>query len=302
MTLLLPDVSEFQPGTDMAGIRRQNGGAAIIRAAYGDAHPDKVFARLRAAASDFGFLGIYHYVVAGQDIGSQASAFCGIVGELAPHEVPIIDIEEGDGSQLSRTMDWASLIADRLSATCWIYSGESFALAHGLAPLFSGTTHHTWIAAYGSTEPALGHTLWQSTDGSIGSNITSWPGAGRCDTSVFHGTLAELAALTTPGADMALTQADAELVAKAVWTIDGIIPAPDGNPANTHWEPQRALSDLGVQARALEASIKALLSGLAGFNGSPQEVADAIATTLGPELGQQVVDALSARLAAPAPS
>jgi GH25 family lysozyme M1 (1,4-beta-N-acetylmuramidase) len=116
MSLLLPDLSEFQPAADMAGIRRQNGGAAIIRAAYGDEHPDKVFARLRAAAAGFEFLGIYHYIVAGQNIVSQAHAFCDIVGKLRPGEVPIIDIEEGDGSQYSRTMDWASVVAARLSA------------------------------------------------------------------------------------------------------------------------------------------------------------------------------------------
>ena len=70
--LLLPDLSEFQPGADMAGIKASNGGAAIIRAAYGDAHPDQVFARLRAAAAGYRFLGLYQYIVAGQDITAQA--------------------------------------------------------------------------------------------------------------------------------------------------------------------------------------------------------------------------------------
>jgi hypothetical protein len=30
MTLLLPDFSEFQPGADLAGVKRMNGGAAIL--------------------------------------------------------------------------------------------------------------------------------------------------------------------------------------------------------------------------------------------------------------------------------
>jgi hypothetical protein len=119
---------------------------------------------------------------------------------------------------------------------------------------------------------------------------------------VFHGTLAELAALITSGGDMPLSAADIEAVAKAVWTVDGIIPAPDGNKANPFWQPQRALSDAGVQSRAMEATIRNGLAALQGTDGTPEQIAEAIATDLGPEIGQQVVTALQARLAASAPA
>jgi len=200
MTVLLPDLSEFQPNADMAGIRHANGGAAIIRAAYGDAHPDHAFAKLRADAhaAGFAFLGCYQYLAAGQPVASQAAAFCGITGKLAPHEVPILDLEEGDGDQAPRAAEWLALVGTKLGKRPWLYSGLSFAETHGLAPIFNGPEVHTWVAAYGFIEPVLGHTLWQSTDGKIGSHITDWPGAGRCDTSVYHGTLAELAALISP--------------------------------------------------------------------------------------------------------
>lgn len=209
MTLLLPDISEFQPAADLAAIKRLNGGAIILRVAYGTAHPDEAFARHRAAAASLGysFCGLYQYLVAGQDAVAQAREFIRLVGRLAPHEVAILDLEEGAGNQAPRAARWAALVDGTLGGMSWLYSGLSFAEEHGLAPVFAGK-RHTWVAAYGSTEPSLGHTLWQSTDGKIGANITDWPGAGRCDTNVYHGTLALLAgpvrqegtAVSTPSA------------------------------------------------------------------------------------------------------
>lgn len=202
--LLLPDLSEFQPGADMAGIKASNGGAAIIRAAYGDADPDQVFARLRAAAAGYKFLGLYQYIVASQDVTAQAKAFVKLVGKLAAHEIPVIDLEEGDGNQSGRANAWLAavdgafgLTARPLGERSWLYSGESFATSHGLAGFF-GSQRRTWLAAYNAVEPTMAHTLWQSTNGSVGAHITSWPGAGKCDTSLYHGTVSELAALITP--------------------------------------------------------------------------------------------------------
>jgi GH25 family lysozyme M1 (1,4-beta-N-acetylmuramidase) len=205
MTLLLPDLAEFQSGADLAGIKKLNGGAAILRACYGTSHPDKAFAKHRAAASGFAFLGLYQYLVATQDAALQARAFVKLVGKLGPHEVAILDLEEGAGNQAGRAAAWAG-VADKafgvaslpLNERSWLYSGESFAEEHGLAPVFAGA-RHTWVAAYRTKEPTLGHTLWQSTDGKDGAHITSWPGAGKCDTNLYHGTLAQLAALTHRG-------------------------------------------------------------------------------------------------------
>jgi hypothetical protein len=202
MTVLLPDLSEFQPSADMAGIKHANGGAAIIRACDGASHADHVFGRTRPDAhkAGFAFLGIYQFLDAGVDVATQARAFCAIVGKLAPHEIPILDLEQGSGSQAGRAAEWLALTGTALGKRPWLYSGLSFAETHGLAPFFDGPDVHTWVAAYGHQEPALGHTLWQSTNGVTGANITDWPGAGRCDTSIYHGTLAELAALADPAA------------------------------------------------------------------------------------------------------
>jgi len=204
MTLLLPDLSEFQSSADLAGIKKLNGGAVILRAAYGQFHPDKAFAKHRASAASLGysFTGLYQYLVAGQDAAAQAEEFVRLVGKLGPHEVAILDLEEGSGNQAGRAEAWASVVDKAfglaglpLNRRSWLYSGEAFAEESGLGPVFAGA-RHTWVAAYGSVEPTLGHTLWQCTDGKAGIHVTNWPGAGRCDTSLYHGTLAQLGALT----------------------------------------------------------------------------------------------------------
>jgi len=209
---LLPDVSEFQAGAsapDWAGIRRQNGGAGIIRVGYGTSHLDHMFTANYTAMKQlaFPFTGLYHYIVATQPITAQARAFCAWIGPpsaVAPGTVFIADLEEGTGNQLDRATAWLGRVdhyygLDRqpLPRRSWLYSGASFAVSQGLAPVFS-SARRTWVAAYSAVEPRLGHTLWQSTDGSAGSHITAWAGCGRVDTSVYHGTLAQLAAMGWP--------------------------------------------------------------------------------------------------------
>ena len=209
-TLLLPDVSEFQSpasgnAPDWAGIKRQNGGAAIIRVGYGNAHLDRMLVSNRAKIKSlkFGFTGLYQYLRAGQDVQSQARAFIGWVGPaLNPGEIPILDLEEGDGNQAGRANQWFGIIDAAYGLTrlplperSWLYSGENFARTSGLATIFC-SARRTWVAAYQSSEAGLlPHSLWQSTDGKVGAYRMNWPGCGFCDTSVYHGTLARLAAV-----------------------------------------------------------------------------------------------------------
>ena len=209
MTLLLPDVSEFQSpasgnAPDWAGIKHANGGAAIIRVGYGASHLDKMLVsnRARIKALKFAYCGLYQYLRADQDVHSQAEAFIGWIGpHLNPCEIPILDLEEGDGNQSSRAAAWFGVVDKAyglaslpLNKRSWLYSGEAFATEHGLADEFA-SARHTWVAAYRNTEPTLGHTLWQSTNGQVGAHITNWPGAGKCDTNQFRGSLSQLAAL-----------------------------------------------------------------------------------------------------------
>jgi hypothetical protein len=210
MAVTLPDVSEFQSpasgnAPNWAGIKAQNGGAAIIRVGYGNGHLDGMLVPNRAAIRSlkFGFCGLYQYLRADQDPLSQASAFIDWIGpSLNRGEIPILDLEEGAGNQSGRASQWFGVIdaAYRLTSLplgrrSWLYSGQDFAISAGLAPIFN-SARRTWVAAYQSSEAGLlPHTLWQSTNGQVGANRTNWSGCGFVDTSIYHGTLASLSSL-----------------------------------------------------------------------------------------------------------
>jgi GH25 family lysozyme M1 (1,4-beta-N-acetylmuramidase) len=201
--MLFPDLSEYQTTADIAAIKEQTP-AIILRVAYGAEHPDAVFASYRSKAhvAGFQFVGLYQYLVAGYSVASQAQAFCKLVGKLQPGEIPILDLEEGSGDMSGAAASWLAyvdayfgldkLLLDRRS---WIYSNPSFVKSAGLTTVFA-SARHSWVAAYSSTEPTQPpHTLWQSTDGKSGSNITEWPGCGKIDTNYFAGTIEELAVM-----------------------------------------------------------------------------------------------------------
>jgi hypothetical protein len=187
-SVLLADISEFQPEvTD--GMYLLWSKAIIIRAAYGTAHEDRSwFGGARRDALHAGgarFVGIYQYVVAGQDPAAQARVLVAMVKAMRPGEKIIGDFEEGAGNQAARRNAWAAVIRSGLGDEPWTYSGLSFADVHGLAPV-------EWVAAYGQPEPSVRHRLWQFTDN------FQVPGVGRADASIFHGTIDQLAALAWP--------------------------------------------------------------------------------------------------------
>jgi len=187
--VLLADVSEFQPNINDTAYLKWSP-AIVIRAAYGAQHTDHAwFGGQRRALLHSGgarFIGIYQFLVAGQDAAAQANQLCALVGELQPGEKMICDLEEGSGNQSGRWKAWAQVVRDRTGDDPWLYSGLNFASAHGLAPAH-------WVAAYQVTEPSVTHRLWQFTD------KFSVPGVGTADCSVFHGTIDQLAALAHGG-------------------------------------------------------------------------------------------------------
>jgi GH25 family lysozyme M1 (1,4-beta-N-acetylmuramidase) len=204
VTIHLPDVSEFQPNVDWAKVNKSNGGAAIIRAAYGTSHLDHAWyggARRKDFWSHGGkVLGIYQYLVADQDPVAQARALRKIVGKLQPGEFLVCDLEEGGGDQAHRFHAWADELSDLVYPGYqghWLYSSSYFFQAHGLMPIAHSKTH-TWVAAYGSIEPSVPHSLWQYTSTGVVPGIPS-----HCDVNAFKGSAADLAALVHHGADPA---------------------------------------------------------------------------------------------------
>lgn len=187
--VLIADVSQFQPDIADAAYIREFSPAIIIRAMYGDKYDDLAWygGARRAGLHEAGakFLGIYQYVVAGQDAVAQADALGSLLGSLQPGEKVIADIEEGAGDQHARWEAWAARIS-QLGNQPWNYSGLNFAAAHDLAPV-------DWVAAYQPGEPDVQHLLWQFTDS------YHIPGIGTCDCSSFHGTIGQLQAYAYGG-------------------------------------------------------------------------------------------------------
>jgi len=112
----------------------------------------------------------------------------------------------------------------------------------------------------------------------------------------------------TTGDSVAITDADALKIAKAVWLTDNIIKAADGGTANTHWTPAFHVESLGKFVRSISAALAGLdpsvdeaqiiagiLSGI-GPALDPERLADAIATHMGTEMASATLDALRARL------
>lgn len=188
--VLLADISEFQPDLSDAVYLQNFSPAIIFRAMYGTT-VDKAWygggRRTALHAAGAKFVGIYQYIVAGEDPVAQADALCALLGSLQPGEKVIADLEEGSGDQQARWVAWADRINSQLGNPPWDYSGENFAATHGLQPV-------DWIAAYQATEPSPAHLLWQFTDSFT---IPGIPGT--CDCSVFHGTIAQLAAYAYSG-------------------------------------------------------------------------------------------------------
>jgi Putative peptidoglycan binding domain/Glycosyl hydrolases family 25 len=186
--VLLADCSEFQPDIADAIYLRWSQ-AIVIRALYGTRVDKAWYGGARRGALHAGgarFIGIYAYITA-QDITAQAKALISLLGKLRPGEKLIADLEEGPGSQQARWQTWAKVITAATGDPPWCYSGLNYARDHGLEPV-------TWVAAYGTTEPAPAHELWQFTD------QFTVPGVGVCDASVFHGPIGDLAALAYQGA------------------------------------------------------------------------------------------------------
>jgi hypothetical protein len=183
----LADISEFEPDISDAAYLAWSK-AIVIRAAYGDAHADKAwYGGARRADLHKGgaqFLGIYQYLVAGQDGGTQASALHALVGGLQKGEVMIADFEQGAKAMLTAWYN-RMLALGYPGRYLWTYAGLYFGGREGVLPV-------EWIADYTATEPASPHKLWQFT------SSARIPGVGVADCSVFHGTAGQLAALAHP--------------------------------------------------------------------------------------------------------
>jgi GH25 family lysozyme M1 (1,4-beta-N-acetylmuramidase) len=182
VTLHLADVSEHQGSVDWRAYAAHT--PAAIARAHNGFRPDHAFpAFLTAMRAHLAVRGFYGYVIAGRDPVEQAHEFAAAVGRLQPEEFAVCDLEEGDGDQSRRAEAWCRVVDELCGGTTWVYSGEAFWRGH-LAGV--DRLRPRWVAKYSTRAPALGHVLWQHADNEL------HPGIGRCDCSIFDGTIDQL--------------------------------------------------------------------------------------------------------------
>ena len=186
------DVSHHQGDVDWAKV----GNAvdfAFIKATEGTSYVDEKFERNRAAAHKAGLIvGLYHFGHPDNDPHEEADHFLRTVGDLHPHELPLVlDIETHDTRTPAATQNWCHAFLARLEEVTErkpiVYSYPAFIESQLGSAL---TLYPLWIASY-RAEPSFTRwskwLFWQtSSDGAV-------PGiAGRCDVDVFNGTVEEL--------------------------------------------------------------------------------------------------------------
>jgi hypothetical protein len=197
-SLLIPDLSEWQGAVDWAALVAAPYPAVIIRA-YNGQRSDDQFAVNREHAHAVGVraLGLYAYLDPTRDVVDQAAEYVHTVGVLRPGEWPIVDVETGPEAA-DRTRAWMAYVARAVGADHpeWLYSGEAFYRAQGLAEAVPAS--RTWLAAWGPDAPPDGEALWQYTDHRTVPGVTV-----PVDCSVYRGTVEQLLAAITPKAPTA---------------------------------------------------------------------------------------------------
>jgi lysozyme len=179
----MADISEFQANIDAPTYLKNH--RSIICRVHNGTRPDNMMpTRMNYLRSyPFTAIGWYQYFSSTHDPAEQARGFIAVVGKLRTNEFPILDVEEGDGSQIARAQAWFDVVDPWANLTSTLYSGLSF-LTDKLGGTKQWPTHPIWVAAYGQREPTVPHVLWQYSDREQ-YNAIKPP---LCDSSIHHGT------------------------------------------------------------------------------------------------------------------
>jgi hypothetical protein len=146
----LADISEFQSNIDAPAYLGGGHRVVIIRAHNGY-RPDQFMPSRRDYLRSHPFVGIGYY------------QFIAAVERLQDHEWPILDLEEGGGSQVARAQAWFDVVDAWCGFQAMMYSGLYF-LRDQLGGAGRWGSRPLWVAAYDAREPAGTHLLWQHTD------------------------------------------------------------------------------------------------------------------------------------------
>lgn len=209
------DISSPQSPVDWASVLAAGRHFAFIKATQGNYYTSSAFASQYAGAKAAGvYRSAYHFFDPTIDGITQANYFLGVVGTLAPDDLPpMLDVECPDGSStclgfsggsgsappatiVSRVLDWLSTVQAKTGKKPIVYTFPSYFPGLGTAdsplaayPLFIAT-----LASCASVPaPWTSASFWQY----------SWTGTvngipGQVDMDRFFGSLSDLQAFAAP--------------------------------------------------------------------------------------------------------
>jgi GH25 family lysozyme M1 (1,4-beta-N-acetylmuramidase) len=173
----------------------------IHKATEGPTDVDPMYETNRAKAVAAGLLwGAYHFAVGGDGI-AQAQHFLDVVGTF-DNTLLALDLEPNP-TGTSMSLDDARAFVTHVNAVTGrfpgLYSGSYIKqlLGSGKDPVLAQCW--LWLPEYGPTPVVPANwstwTMWQYTDGTVGSEPHDVAGIGNCDRDQFNGTEAQLRAL-----------------------------------------------------------------------------------------------------------
>lgn len=310
MPLFGVDVASYQGEPDWQRVYDSGIRFAFSKVTEGTGYMNPTWPHNRSGMLALGgtFLpGGYHFLRSDVDPAAQARHFHQAAGDMSGFAVAL-DVEPTSGSRptAAQARAWVEEYRRLTGHPVIGYFPRWWWQETGQPDLsfFDSIWQSHYVSGAGtprSLYPLVPPTWWATFGGepiSIlqFSSSADVPGiSGRCDANAFRGTLSELRTIAL-GDTMAITDADAEKIARKVLELDGVIKASDDNTTNPYWGLKFHIYDIGKRLRAVQA----LLATMAGQPADVDEaaIAAAVVDGLGPEVARAVADELRARLEA----
>jgi lysozyme len=198
---VIVDISHHNGNPDLKQAAEAGIVGVIHKATQGNDYTDAMYQINKQKALDAGLLwGAYHFGTGG-DGAAQADFFLNVV-KPAPETLLVLDYEpntQGPTMSLDEARAFVTRVNSRIGRYPGLYSGSLIkqTLGQNKDPILAQCFF--WLAEYGNQAivPANWPTwsLWQYTDGNIGSQPHSVPGIGNCDRDMFNGSLDALKSL-----------------------------------------------------------------------------------------------------------
>jgi lysozyme len=197
---VIVDISHHNGNVNFGKAKDDGIVGVIQKASQGQTGVDPTYKTNRKKAQDAGLLwGAYHFAT-GSDGIKQAVQFLSVVGDDARNgALLVLDFEPnptGPSMSLEEARAFVTHVKDETGRFPGLYSGHYIKQLLGTATDPVLTQCWFWLAQYGPTAVVPPNwptwTMWQYTDGAIGSEPHTVNGIGRCDRDKFNGNLTQL--------------------------------------------------------------------------------------------------------------